>query len=124
MANYLGILTIIFPQGHRRKPNKPSAPLLYTFKLKTQSHHLLLTLILLSLPSVLVLLLPRPAVLEPDLRHPLAEAGDLGDPLQVLAVRVGVQLEVRLEDLQLFLGEGRADPLRFAFVVTLRITPV
>lgn len=81
-------------------------------------------MILLSLPSVLVLLLPRPAVLEPDLRHPLAEAGDLGDPLQVLAVRVGVQLEVRLEDLQLFLGEGRADPLRFAFVVTLRITPI
>lgn len=79
----------------------------------------ILTLILFALPGVLVLLLPSAAVLEPDLRDPLAEAGDLRDPLQVLAVGVRVQLEVRLEHLQLFFREGRADPLRLALVVAL-----
>lgn len=79
---------------------------------------------MLALASMLVLLLSRTAVLEPDLRDALAEAGDLCDPLQVLSVWVGVQLEVRLQDLELLLREGGSYPLRFALVVALRVTPV
>ena len=73
------------------------------------------TLLLLTLTPGLsvvdVLLLPGPAVLEPDLRHPLGEPRDLCDALEVLAVGVRVDLEVGLQDLDLLLGEGRAHAL-------------
>ena len=49
--------------------------------------------------TLLVLLLTSTRVLEPDLRHSLAQSGDLGDTFQVLAVRVAVELEVGLKDL-------------------------
>lgn len=78
----------------------------------------ILTLVLFPLAGMLVLLLPGTAILEPDLRDSLAEAGHLRDPLQILAVGVRVQLEVRLEHLQLFLRECGAHALRLALVVT------
>lgn len=56
-------------------------------------------------------LLPGAGVLEPHLRHPLAEARQLRDPLQVLAVGVGVDLEVGLKHLQLLVRERRPHPL-------------
>lgn len=84
----------------------------------------ILTLVLLALPRVLVLLLTRTAVLEPDLRDTLAEARDLRDSLQVLPVRVGVQLEVRLQHLQLLLREGGPHPLRLALVIAFGVAPV
>ncbi len=80
-----------------------------------------LTLSSPGLARVQVLLLPGPAVLEPDLRHPLAEPGDLGDALQVLAVRIGVDLEVGLQDLDLLLREGRPHSLGLLLVVALRL---
>lgn len=84
----------------------------------------ILTLALFALPGVLVLLLPGAAVLEPDLRDPLAESRHLRDPLQVLSVRVGVQLEVRLQHLQLLLREGGAHAFRLALVVALRVAAI
>lgn len=62
--------------------------------------------------TLLVLLLARARVLEPDLRNALAEARDLRDSFQVLAVRVAVELEVRLQHLQLLLRERRPHSLR------------
>ena len=74
---------------------------------------LTLALALVSrLVGVHVLLLPRPAVLEPDLRHALAESCDLGDPLEVLPVGVRVDLKVGLQDLDLLLRERCPHPLR------------
>ena len=74
---------------------------------------LTLALALVSrLVGVHVLLLPRPAVLEPDLRHALAQPRDLRDPLEVLPVGIRVDLEVGLQDLHLFLRERRPHPLR------------
>lgn len=59
-----------------------------------------------------VLLLARARVLEPDLGDALREARQRRDPLQVLAVRVRVKLEVRLQHRQLLLRERRPHPLR------------
>ena len=56
------------------------------------------------LVGVHVLLLPGPAILEPDLRHALAQSRDLRDPLEVLPVGVRVDLEVGLQDLDLIRG--------------------
>lgn len=53
-------------------------------------------LLTFDLHAVLVALLARARVLEPDLDDPLGEAGDLGDPFQIVAVRVRVQLEIGL----------------------------
>ncbi len=72
-----------------------------------------------ALAGVHVLLLSGPAVLEPDLGDSLAESRDLSNPLQVLAIRVGVDLEVGLQDLNLFLREGGAHPLRLLLAVRL-----
>lgn len=85
---------------------------------------LILNLLTLRFSSVLMLLLPRPGVLEPDLRDPLAEARDLRDSLQVLPVGVRVQLEVGLQHLQLLLREGGAHALRLALVVALALAAV
>ena len=77
------------------------------------SYGLTLALALVSrLVGVHVLLLPRPAVLEPDLRHALAQSRDLRDPLEVLPVGVRVDLKVGLQDLDLFLRERSPHPLR------------
>lgn len=73
---------------------------------------------------MLMLLLPGSAILEPDLRDPFAETGDLSDPFQVLAVRVRVQLEVSLKNLQLFFRESRTNAFRFTFVVTFWVTAI
>ena len=56
-------------------------------------------------------LLSGAGVLEPHLRHSLTEACQLRDPLQVLAVRVGVDLEIGLKHLQLLVREGGPHPL-------------
>lgn len=60
-----------------------------------------------------ILFLPGPGVLEPDLSDPFAQARDLSDALEVLSVRVRVQVEVGLQHLELLLGEGGAHALRF-----------
>lgn len=73
----------------------------------------------LHLACVEVLLLAGPRVLEPHLSNPLTEASDLCDALQVLAVRVRVQLEVCLQYLQLLLCERSSNSLRFVLVVAL-----
>lgn len=73
----------------------------------------------MSLDLAAVLLLPRPRVLKPDLRDPLAETCHLSDPFEVLAVGVAVQLEVGLQDRQLFLGEGRPHSLRLATLTSV-----
>jgi len=72
---------------------------------------------------VQVFLLSRAGILKPHLGDPIAEPGDLRNTLQVLAVRVRVQLEIRLQHLQLFLGERGAHAFRFVLaVVALRIS--
>lgn len=91
---------------------------------KKKRQMVILTLSSLALASVLVLLLPCPRVLEPDLGDPLAKARDLSDSLEVLAVRVRVQLEVRLQNLELLLREGGPHPLRFVLVVALRVASI
>lgn len=68
----------------------------------------------LSLDLAAVLFLPRPGILEPNLRDPLAEAGYLGYSLQVLPVGIAVHLEVGLQDGELLLGKGRPHALRLA----------
>lgn len=78
----------------------------------------------LDLSRVHVLLLARPRVLKPDLGDPLAQPGYLGDPLEVLAVGVRVQLEVGLQHLQLLLGEGGAHAFRLVLVVALRVAAI
>jgi len=74
------------------------------------------------LTSMYVFFLTRPRILEPHLRHTLAETGHRGDPLQILAIRITVNLEVGLQHLQLLLGEGGAHPFRLALVITIAIT--
>lgn len=68
----------------------------------------------LSLDLAAMLLLPRPGILEPNLRDPLAETGYLSYPLEILPVGIAVHLEVGLQDCKLLLGEGRPHALRFA----------
>lgn len=71
-----------------------------------------------------VLFLSCPRVLEPNLGHPFTQSGDLGDPLQILTVRIRVQLKICLQHLQLLLRERGADTFRLVLVVALRITTV
>lgn len=52
----------------------------------------------LHLARVKMLLLPRPRVLKPHLRYPLAQPGYVRYPLEVLAVGIAVQLKVRLKN--------------------------
>lgn len=68
--------------------------------------------LLLLLLQLLVLLLPGPRVLKPDLGDPLGQARNLGDPLEILPIRVTVDLEVGLQHLHLLLTESRSYPLR------------
>lgn len=63
-----------------------------------------------------VLFLARPRVLEPHLGDPFAESRQLGYPLQILPVRVAVDLEVGLQDVKLLLGERRPYPLGLVLV--------
>lgn len=71
-----------------------------------------------------VLFLSGPGVLKPHLSDPLAQTGDLSDPLQILAVRVRVQLKIRLQHLQLLLGERGSHPLRLVLVVAVAVTTI
>lgn len=56
-------------------------------------------LTLLAGAVVDVLLLTGARVLEPHLRHPLAQAGDGGDTFQILPVRIAIYLKVGLQHL-------------------------
>lgn len=71
-----------------------------------------------------MLLLSRSRVLEPYLRHSFAESCYVRYPLEVLAVGIAVQLEIRLKNGELFLGKSSSDSLRFitALVTTLGVT--
>ena len=71
-----------------------------------------------------VLLLASARVLEPNLRHPLAQPRRERDSLQILPVRVAVHLEVGLQDLDLLLRERRPDALGFVLPVPVRIQPI
>jgi len=75
----------------------------------------------LDFAGVQVLLLPRSGVLKPDLRDPFAETSDLRYSLQILAVGIGVKLEVGLQHLQLLLGECGAHPFRLVLLIALGI---
>mgnify|MGYP007004173111 CR=1 FL=1 len=55
--------------------------------------------------------------MKPDLRDSFAETRDLRDALQILTVRVRVDLEIGLQDLQLFLRERRPHSFRLFLVV-------
>jgi len=76
------------------------------------------------LARVKVLLLPRSGILEPHLRDPLAEAGYVRYPLEVLTVRVAVYLKIRLENGELLLGKSSSHSLRLvtALVAALGVT--
>ena len=79
--------------------------------------------VVVSLALRHVLFLSRSVVLEPHLRHPLTEARDLCDPLQVLPVRVGVDLEVGLKHLQLLVREGGPHPLTLGLAAAVTLWP-
>lgn len=74
------------------------------------------------LTSMYVFFLPRTRILKPNLRHTLAQARNWGDALQILAIRITVNLKVGLQHLQLLLGEGGAHAFRLALVITITIT--
>ena len=78
-----------------------------------------LSLLTLSFDLAAVLLLPRPGILKPNLRDPLAEAGHLGYPLKILSVGIAVHLEVSLQDCKLLLGKGRPHAFRLAAFATV-----
>ena len=69
-----------------------------------------------------VLLLPGPAILKPDLCHPLWQAGDLSYSFEVLPIRVGIDLKIGLQYLNLFLCESRSHPLGLLLWLRLRLT--
>lgn len=73
---------------------------------------------------VQMLLLPRPRILEPNLRNSFAEPRHMRYPLEILPVGIAVQLEVRLKNGKLLLRERRSHSLRFvaALVAALRVT--
>lgn len=73
---------------------------------------------------VQMLLLPCPRILEPNLRNSFAESGHMRYPLEILAVRIAVQLKIRLENRELFLRERGSHSLRLvtALVPALRVT--
>ena len=73
---------------------------------------------------VQMLLLPCPRILEPNLRNSFAESGHMRYPLEVLAIGIAVQLEIRLEHGELFLRERGSHSLRLvtALVPALRVT--
>lgn len=74
------------------------------------------------LTSMYVFFLPRTRILKPNLRHTLAQARNWSDALQILAIRITVNLKVGLQHLQLLLGEGGAHAFRLALVITITIT--
>lgn len=71
-----------------------------------------------------VLFLASSTVLEPDLRHSLTQSGHVSDSLEILAVGVAVNVEVRLKDLKLFFGECCTDAFGFVFVETVAVIAV
>lgn len=64
-----------------------------------------------------MLFLAGTGVLKPHLSDPLAQAGNRSYPFEILPVRIAIDVEVGLQDLQLVLGEGC--PHSFGFVVLL-----
>lgn len=72
-----------------------------------------------------MLLLTRTRVLKPHLSNPFTQTCHRSYPLQILPIGIAVDVEVRLQYLQLFLGEGCAHPFRFiALLKTIRFTAV
>lgn len=73
---------------------------------------------------ILVLFLTRTTVLEPDLRYSLAQPGHVSDSLEILTVRVAVDVKVCLKYLQLFFGEGCSDAFWFTFVKAIAVIAI
>lgn len=76
------------------------------------------------LTGVNVLLLTGTRVLKPHLCDPFAQSRHRCNALQVLSIRVTVDLEVGLQHLQLLFGECGSDAFRFALVVAVRVTAI
>lgn len=83
-----------------------------------------LTVLPLHLARVKMFLLPRPWILEPHLRYPLAKSGYVRYPLEILPVGIAVQLKIRLENGELLLGKSGSNSLRLitTLVATLGVT--
>ena len=67
-------------------------------------------------------LVSRSHVLEPNLRHSLGQSRQIGDALQVLAVRVRVQQEIGLQNVKLLLCECGPHSFRFRSASSFRIS--
>lgn len=76
------------------------------------------------LARVKMLLLSCSRILEPHLRHPLAQAGYVRYPFKVLTIGIAVQLKIRLQNGKLLLGKSRSHSLRLvtALVTALGVT--
>lgn len=73
--------------------------------------------------GVQMLFLPRPRILKPHLSDPFAQPRNLRYSLEVLSVRVRVQLKVRLQHLQLLFRERGSHPFRLVLaMITFRIS--
>ena len=53
-----------------------------------------------------------------------AQSGDLCDPLQILSVRIGIDLKVGLQNLHLLFRKSRSHPFGFLLGMTFRIAVV
>lgn len=71
-----------------------------------------------------MLFLTSPRVLEPNLSDSFAQSRRQSYPFQILPVRVAVDLEVGLQDLDLLLGERSPYPLGFVLAIALGITAI
>lgn len=76
------------------------------------------------LASWYVLFLASPRVLEPNLGHTFTQPSCQRYPLQILPIRIAVDLEVGLQNLNLLLGEGGPDALGFILSTTLSIATI
>lgn len=109
----------------QQQPNEDAYMRMHTFRITFTKQRLQLQqLLTFILTSMNVFFLSRSRVLKPNLRHTLTETGHRGDALQILSIRITVDLKVGLQHLQLLFGEGGAYTFRFTFMITITITAV
>lgn len=72
-----------------------------------------------------VLFLTCTGILKPHLSNPFTQAGHRRYPFEILPIGIAVDVEVRLQYLQLFFSEGCAHSFRFvALLETIRFTAI
>lgn len=72
-----------------------------------------------------VLFLTCTGILKPHLSNPFTQAGHRRYPFEILPIGIAVDVEVRLQYLQLFFSEGCAHSFRFvALLETIRLTAI